>query len=185
MELDIKPFQARLERLAFNNHIEIVQFAEIDEKLYKVAMVLAQSFNEHMLVNFTEEKFNYHLDLIKTHLENIAYRIFHILKMEGYNSEILPPLYLTDKNKDCQLNKEMAKLAGIGKTGKKGFFVHPTHGVKIVICSILTDAPLEVDKEFKIDLCKNCSICDENNFFEAVKKCPYGKDRATWNLFKK
>ena len=180
MELDIKPFQARLERLAFNNHIEIVQFAKINKKPYKVAMVLAQSFNEYMFNNFSEEKFNYHLNLIKTHIENVAYRIFHLFKIEGYKAEVLPPLYLTSENKDCEINKEMAKLAGIGNTGKKGFFVHPNHGVKVVLCSILTDAPLEVDKEFKIDLCKKCSICDENDFFEAVKKCPYGKEKTYW-----
>ncbi len=180
MELDIKPFQARLERLAFNNHIETVQFAKVEEKPYKVAMVLAQSFNEHMFNNFNDEKFNYHLNLIKSHLENIAYRIFHILKIEGYKAEILPPLYLNSENKECELNKKFAQLAGIGKSGKKGFFVHPNHGIKIVICSILTDAPLEVDKEFKIDLCKKCSICDENSYEEAIKKCPYGKEKSYW-----
>ena len=177
MELDIKPFQARLERLAFNNLIEIVQFAKVEKEPYKVAMVLAQSFNDHMFLNFTEQKFNYHLNLIKSHLENIAYRIFHILKIEGYKAEILPPLYLSSDNKDSEINKEMAKLAGIGTTGKKGFFVHPNHGVKIVLCSILTDAPLEVDKEFKLDLCKKCLICDENNYEKALKKCPYGKEK--------
>ncbi len=180
MELDIKPFQARLERLAFNNLIEIVQFARINEEPYNVAMVLAQSFSEHMLNNFPEEKFNYHLNLIKTHVENIAYRIFHLFKIEGYKAEVLPPLYLISENKNCELNKEMAKLAGIGNSGKKGFFVHPNHGVKVIICSILTDAPLEVDKEFKIDLCKKCQICDENEFFDAVKNCPYGKEKTYW-----
>ncbi len=179
MDLDIKPFQARLERLAFNNHIEIVQFSKIDKKPYKVAMVLAQSFNEHMF-NFSEEKFEYHLNLMKRHIESIAYRIFHLLKIEGYKAEILPPLYLKSNYPSSEFNKQTAKLAGIGKEGKKGFFVNPNHGVKIILCSILTDAPLEVDKEFKIDLCKNCKICDENDFYEAVKKCPYGKERESW-----
>ncbi len=177
MELDIKPFQARLERTAFNNNISIVQSAKVDIEPYKTAVVLAQPFNEHMLLNFSDDKLNYHINLIKRHLENVAYKIFHLLIIEGYKAEILPPLFLKSENKECELNKEIAKLAGIGKSGKKGFFVHPNHGVKIVICSILTDAPLEVDKEFKIDMCKRCKICDENDFFEAVLKCPYGKDK--------
>ncbi len=177
MELDIKPFQARLERLAFSNLIQIVQCAKVEIKPYKTAIVLAQSFNEHMLNEFSEKQFKYHINLIKRHIEEVAYRLFHILIIEGYKAEILPPVFLNEDDDKSNLNKEIAKLAGIGNIGKKGFFVNPNHGVKIIICSILTDAPLEVDKEYKKNLCENCSICDENDFENSFKKCPYGKEK--------
>ena len=61
--------------------------------------------------------------------------------------------------------------------GKNGFFISPDYGSKIVICSILTDAPLEYDKKYENDLCKKCTICDNNDIKNSFLKCPYGKEK--------
>ncbi len=183
MEIDIVPFQARLERIAFNNHMQIVNFANIEKlgivqlKPYTRAMVIGQSFGNDLMERFNENIFNYHLKLIKEHISNIAYKIFHILSIEGYKSLILPPLFLLDNDFYSDSNKYIAKLAGVGNIGKNNFFISPTYGVKIVIASILTNAPLEFDPEFKIDLCKKCTICENNDYINSIKKCPYGKDK--------
>ena len=79
MEIDIVPFQARLERLAFNNHIQVVQFAALDStdkkdfENFSRAMVLGQSFGDTVMEKFGSENFRFHLDLIKHHISNIAY----------------------------------------------------------------------------------------------------------------
>ncbi len=183
MEIDIVPFQARLERLAFNNHMQIVNFANIENsenkvlKDYKRAMVIGQGFSNDLMEKFNEKIFDFHLNLMKNHISNVSYKIFHLLSIEGYNALILPPLFLMDDDIYIDSNKITAQLAGVGSTGKNNFFVSPTYGVKIVISSILTNAPLEYDNEFKIDLCKKCNICDTNSYIESIIKCPYGKDK--------
>lgn len=185
MELDIVPFQARLERLAYNNHVQIVQFADIEKenneilKNYKRAMVIAQGFHENLMNILGNDIFEFHINLVKNHLTSVAYKVFHFLTIEGYNAFILPPMFLKSEDKYSNLNQLTARAAGIGNIGRKGFFVSPTFGVKIVLCSILTDAPLEYDNEYEIDLCKKCVICNENDLNNAVILCPYGKDKQT------
>jgi epoxyqueuosine reductase QueG len=76
------------------------------------------------------------------------------------------------------MNKKIAKLAGIGNIGKNGFFVSPTYGIKIVLSSILTTAPLEFDREYQIDICQNCNICENKDFISSLLYCPYGKDKS-------
>ncbi len=183
MQLDIVPFQARLERLAYNNNIQIVNFANIEsinESIfndYSRAMVIAQHFSNHLMEKYNDKLFDFHITLIKKHLLNVAYNIFHLISIEGYNALILPPLFLTENDIYTDANKIMAKLAGIGNIGKNNFFVSPAFGVKVIICSILTNAPFEFDSEYKINLCKNCNICNNNDFITSILKCPYGKDK--------
>jgi hypothetical protein len=183
MELDIVPFQARLEKTAYNNHIHVVQFANIENlnnsslKNFKRAMVIGQSFNNELMEKFNKDVFNFHIDLIKNHLSSVAYKIYNFLSIEGYTSMIIPPMFLKGDNELHDNNKIIAKLAGVGNIGKKGFFVSPTYGVRIILCSILTEAPLEYDNEYKIDLCKQCSICDNNEYNKAIILCPYGKNK--------
>jgi epoxyqueuosine reductase QueG len=183
MDIDIVPFQARLEVLAYNNHMQIVNFANIEKienkefQQYTRAMVIGQSFSNDLMKRFNQNIFNFHIKLIKEHIANIAYQIFHLLSIEGYNALILPPLFLLDNDIYSDTNKIIAKLAGVGNIGKNNFFVSPTYGVKIILSSILTNAPLEYDSKFKIDLCQKCNICNSNDFIESILKCPYGKDK--------
>ena len=180
--LDIVPFQAKLERFCYSNDIQSVAFANIENSDFKFknfskAMVLGQSFGNDLMENFDNDIFKFHIKQIERHLSDIAYRIYHFLIIEGYNALILPPFFFRNSNKFSNLNKKTAQLAGMGFIGKNDFFLSPTYGVKMVLCSILTNAPLETDEEYKINLCKECGICDENNFYESFKKCPYGKDK--------
>ena len=183
MEIDIVPFQARLERLAFNNHIQVVQFAALDSTDNKEftnfsrAMVLGQSFGDTIMEKFGSKNFGFHLDLIKHHISNVAYRIYHLLVIEGYEALILEPMFLKGDTEFSDFNREIAKLAGVGTTGENGFFISPVFGVKLVLCSILTNAPLEFDPEYTMELCKKCSVCKENDYSDSIVKCPYGKNR--------
>ncbi len=183
MEFDIVPFQARLERLAFNNHMQIVQFADITSsevpefKNFTRAMVIGQSFGDLLMDKFNEETFKFHLELIKKHVALTAYQIYHLLTIEGYDAMILEPVFLKGENRLSDLNRMCAKLAGVGDSGENGFFVSPTYGVKIVLCSVITNSPLEFDSEYNVNLCKQCNICKENDFLSSVVKCPYGKNK--------
>ncbi len=183
MEIDIVPFQARLERVAFNNHMQIVQCADIESvdkppaENFIRAIVIGQSFGDKLMERFGSEDFNFHINLIKNHIANTAYQIYHLLTIEGYDALITEPTFLKSNSSD-NLNHTFAKLAGVGHTGKNNFFVSPTYGVKIVICSVLTNAPLEFDPEFNMSLCKKCSVCDNNDYIDSVINCPYGKNKT-------
>ncbi len=183
MEIDIVPFQARLERLCYSYDIRLVGFANIENnnieifKKYSRAMVIANPFDDELMNYFEDDIFKFHVKHIKSFLETIALRIFNILTMEGYKALILPSLFLKSDNEYSEFNKVTAKKAGLGNIGKGDFFVSPTFGNKIVICSVLTDAPFEYDGENNLDLCKVCNICEKENHISSIKKCPYGKNK--------
>ena len=183
MEIDIVPFQARLERLCYSYDIRLVGFANIENndigilKKYSRALVIANSFDDELMNYFEDDIFKFHVKHIKSFLETIALRIFNILTMEGYKALILPSLFLKSDNKYSEYNRVTAKKAGLGIIGKGGFFVSPVYGNKLVICSVLTDAPFECDEEFSVDLCKVCNICEKESYIDSIKKCPYGKNK--------
>ncbi|GEM_PF-4063978 len=186
MNIDIVPFQAKLERIAFSNNIDVVAFADLEGlesdykkgfENYSKAIILGQSFSNNLFSRYKEDIFDFHISKISSHLSESAYKIFHLISIEGYDSLILPPLFLDSKDKYVSLNKRIGELAGIGKVGKKGFFVSPSFGVKIVLTSVLTDAPFETDKRFFTELCNVCNICDTYDFEYSVRNCPYGRDK--------
>ena len=62
--------------------------------------------------------------------------------------------------------KKIAILTGFGSYGKNSLNINPEYGPWVRLNAIITDAEMDVDEEFKADLCKDCDLC--------VKACPTG-----------
>ncbi len=62
--------------------------------------------------------------------------------------------------------KAYAHAAGLGSTGKGGFFLTPEYGHRQRIAFIFTSLELEGDEIIECDFCKDCDAC--------IKECPLG-----------
>ena len=88
-----------------------------------------------------------HLGILKRVREVVKY-----LKKKGYHA--VPGAH----------RKEAAIRAGLGMVGKHNLVINPKFGSWVAYQTIVTDAELEPDEPFTLDLCKDCDIC--------LKACP-------------
>ena len=88
--------------------------------------------------------------------ENRAWRVVEYLRSKGYKATI---------SRDIPL-KTTAIKCGLGCQGKNTLLITPTHGPRVSLASVLTDAPLEADEPFTDDLCGECDRC--------IRACPTG-----------
>lgn len=58
-------------------------------------------------------------------------------------------------------HKTVAVCAGIGWIGKSALLVTPEFGSAVRLTSVLTDAPLTVDKIIEKSPCEKCNVCKE------------------------
>ncbi|MGB6681214.1 MAG: hypothetical protein WBF08_07835, partial [Candidatus Bathyarchaeia archaeon] len=75
--------------------------------------------------------------------------------------------------------KHLGARAGLGNIGFSKLLITPDFGPRVRLASILTNAPLEPDKEYKNNLCEDCDkkcakACPVNAITEEgvdIKKC--------------
>ncbi|MEJ2682839.1 MAG: 4Fe-4S double cluster binding domain-containing protein [Candidatus Sulfobium sp.] len=63
-------------------------------------------------------------------------------------------------------HKVAATCSGLGWVGKNGLVINHDYGSKLTWATVLTDAPLEVDRPSTVSRCGDCNLC--------VKHCPSG-----------
>jgi epoxyqueuosine reductase QueG len=88
--------------------------------------------------------------------ENRAWRVVEHLRTRGYKATI---------TRDMPM-KTAAVRCGLGWQGKNTLLITQTHGPRVSLVSVLTDAPLEADEPFTDELCGECERC--------LKACPTG-----------
>jgi epoxyqueuosine reductase QueG len=99
--------------------------------------------------------------------DQMADRIAEALSSTGYSAysqsekNILQNGMYTEAEKRTPLpHKTLAGLAGWGWIGKHGLIVHPEFGSAISMCSVLTDAPLNAEKNAPLpSRCGDCFEC--------------------------
>lgn len=103
-------------------------------------------------------------------LTKLQKRAVRYLKSRGFRTLAIPPD--SDRKKGTFISKlyslfnhkMAATSAGIGWIGKNGLLISPDFGPRLSLGTVLTDAPLEVDKPIEISLCGDCTLC--------VQYCP-------------
>jgi len=109
-------------------------------------------------------------------LDMIAFRLSLVIAARGFQALPIPASILVSwQPLSAHLNhREIAFRAGLGWRGKNNLLIHPEHGGRIRLASILTDADLAADSP-RSDECGDCEACAEY--------CPAGAIGGTPELF--
>ena len=83
-----------------------------------------------------------------------AWEVAHYLHRKGFDSVTSVSIPL----------KTAAVKCGLGCQGKNTLLVTPTHGPRVRLVAVLTEAELDADEPYQEDLCKDCERC--------VRACP-------------
>ena len=129
----------------------------------------------------------FHLKEQKT--DRLADQLADFIRQKGYAaySQSEDNIYLTGyydtENLHTPLpHKTIALLAGIGWIGKHNLLVTKEYGSAISMCTVLTDAPLQTEKqELTESACGNCNVCVDicpgNALFGIIWKYGIHRDR--------
>lgn len=111
--------------------------------------------------------YSYHYKQINYFLDKIGVMVTNLIQGEGYNALPIPASQTIDhaKMKGHLSHKEIAIAAGLGWKGRNNLVINPKYGCGIRLVTILTDAPLELDKPLAQD-CGSCQKC--------ILVCPAG-----------
>jgi len=97
-------------------------------------------------------------------LKNKAWTIIDFLTKKGYDAAYTFKIPL----------KTTAVKCGLGCQGKNTLIINPVFGPRMKLIAVLTNAELDVDEPFTMDLCKDCQRCIDACPTKALK--PYKID---------
>lgn len=111
--------------------------------------------------------YSYHYKQVNYFLDKIELLVTNYLQNEGYEALPIPASQTIDhaKRKGHLSHKEIAVSAGLGWKGRNNLVVNPKYGSAIRLVTILTNAPLSIDKPLN----KDCGVCQK-----CVFVCPAG-----------
>lgn len=167
------------EHVDFARFVDISQLSENQNKGYKKAILFGVSLspsyvfkvlNETNYIERTKKenlicKDEFNIKEIK--VNSLADTISDYLSSIGYSSysqsekNILNTGCFDHENKETPLpHKTLAILSGLGWIGKSNLLVTPEYGSAISMCSVLTNAPLDVFNYNHItSKCGDCNVC--------------------------
>lgn len=103
-------------------------------------------------------------------LDEIAFRTARALQKDGYAGVPVPASQVLDREawRGAISHKAVARLGGLGWQGKNLLLITPQHGPRVRLVSVLTDAPLPVDRPMK-NRCGACMLCRDACPVQAIK----------------
>jgi epoxyqueuosine reductase QueG len=103
-------------------------------------------------------------------LDEIAFHAVNILQRDGFNALPVPASQVLDRENwyGAITHKAVGRMAGLGWQGKSLLLVNPDYGPRIRLASVLTDAPLKIDRPIK-NRCGECSLCTDACPARAIK----------------
>ena len=104
-------------------------------------------------------------------LDDIAFRAAAHFQDEGFRSLPIPASQVLDREhwRGAISHKAVARMAGVGWQGKNLLLVTQKYGSRVRLVTVLTDAPLAVDRPVK-NRCGSCTACRD--------ACPSGAIRG-------
>jgi epoxyqueuosine reductase len=100
-------------------------------------------------------------------LDRIAFHVAALIQNMGANAIPIAASQIVnwDYQRGHLSHKRVAQAAGLGWLGRNNLIVHPEHGARIRLVSILTDLPVRTDTPLE-NSCGTCSRC--------IAVCPTG-----------
>jgi epoxyqueuosine reductase len=101
-------------------------------------------------------------DTINARLDDIALRLNNFLQKQGYQAFPIPASQRVSESKLAGIfsHRLAAHRAGLGWIGKNCSLINPKVGPRLRLVTVLTDAPLPVDKPLE-NRCGECILCRE------------------------
>lgn len=100
---------------------------------------------------------------INSYIDNACFQIGLELEKNGYRYMQIAASQSIPDNKipysGAFSHKIAARLAGLGTIGKNALFLSYKHGPRVRLGTVLTNAPLSVGKEGKVNICDSCNLC--------------------------
>lgn len=102
-------------------------------------------------------------DVINDRLDLFASVVASVIQRAGHRVLPLPAAERIDSDRVCasMSHKIAARLSGFGWIGKSCLLVTPSHGPRVRWTTVLTDAPLEENREIMDVRCSTCMKCVE------------------------
>lgn len=146
-----------LEKELISAGASVVGFAEVKSVLDNDIAHLAKAVSIGIDRNLNEDTVSC---LVK--LQKIA---SHVLKKKEFRYLCIPPDSdrITDtfvsKLYPLFTHKIAATSAGIGWIGRNGLLINATHGPRLSLATVLTDAPLVTSSPIEFSMCGDCRLC--------------------------
>ncbi|MGI9018504.1 MAG: hypothetical protein ACR2HR_15620 [Euzebya sp.] len=131
-------------------------------------VVLAKRFiyGGALLADASARTAHYSMEVALTHLEEAALDLMFYLEDHGHPALSLPASANRSKQEDMVTNGPLslthsAVAAGLGTLGLNGMVLTPQFGPRVLLCAVLTLAPLTPDKPMDEGLCRGeeCGRC--------------------------
>jgi len=105
-------------------------------------------------------------NVINSRLDHFSSVVGSVIQQNGFDAMPLPASERLDSDRVCASlsHKAIARLAGFGWIGKNCLLINPDYGPRIRWTSVLTNAPIQENKEIIGDNCGECKKC--------VNACP-------------
>ncbi len=105
----------------------------------------------------------HHYRTVNTLLDQIALRGLLFIQRQGFNAVAVPASQTVNDAADPYSgifpHKTAAVLAGLGRIGKNGLFIHDAFGPRVRLGTILTDMELPCVKPAQKGSCQSCNRC--------------------------
>lgn len=152
-------------------------FADVEGKLgssfqnLRYAVTLGLRLSDAIVDEITDKPtFTYfhHYRTLNSLLDQITLRGLLFIQQHGFNAVAVAASQTVNDAEDPYSgifpHKTAAVLAGLGRIGKNGLFIHNEYGPRVRLATILTDMELPCAKQVSKGSCQACSRC--------VNACP-------------
>lgn len=162
----------QLKELLSQNGADLVGIGDMNDITngeYRIGVSVAVALPKKIIYDLQEAPTKEYYELyhsLNEKLNNIVRKGEEYLREQGFDAYAqTTDRVVTNEERISKIpHKTVATRAGIGWIGKNCLLVTPQYGSAIRISSILTNAPLEIEKAQNKSLCGGCELC--------VKMCP-------------
>lgn len=114
-----------------------------------------------------------HYRAVNARLDSLALDAVSFIENAGYSAIPIAASQSTAEDKSAYRgvfpHKTAAVLSGLGFIGKSGLLLTREYGSEVRLCTVLTDMPIESDREIIENGCGDCRMCAEMCPAHAIK----------------
>lgn len=169
----------KLTELLTNGGASLVGFSKLNESpianqpeliyavtlVYKLSDAVLKTIDGRPSISYFQ-----HYRAVNARLDNLCLDAVRFIENQGYNAFPIASSQSTNDDKSAYrgvfAHKTGACLSGIGYIGKNALLYTKEYGSKVRLATVLTDMPLERQREIIKGGCGDCDICK--------KACPAG-----------